>query len=313
MASYNAIDGLTTTEMVQKKKVESTPLLVDDPLRSKKATDKYEGDGTFQKPAQKKKYVIEFSDDACDYLKERLQSKTMVNLITLSINSPSVAELKEKANVDDGLHPLASLVLMMLPLFILVVQVGFFLTLGADRISNVDFGNLCPMEVDDVNIKMAASLVAILYFVRFWLIALSAYAESFAKGQTLIVNGSTTGPYWFSSGESLKGSSFDFYFSQIFNISVAFLNMLIVFESDSTIDVVLNSLAIEFVSSLDDEYVSLVLEKFPFITRHLIETDCIRYHEDRRNEFRAPVSTQVLALAPIPFMFVCIFLLPVCM
>eukprot|EP00617_Octactis_speculum_P021423 CAMPEP_0185748304 /NCGR_PEP_ID=MMETSP1174-20130828/6985_1 /TAXON_ID=35687 /ORGANISM="Dictyocha speculum, Strain CCMP1381" /LENGTH=298 /DNA_ID=CAMNT_0028423895 /DNA_START=65 /DNA_END=961 /DNA_ORIENTATION=+ len=298
MASYNAIDGLTTTEMVQKKKVESTPLLV-------------EGDGAFQKPAQKKKYVIEFSDDACDYLKERLQSKTMVNLITLSINSPSVAELKEKANDDLGLHPLASLVLMMLPLFILVVQVGFFLTLGADRISNVDFGNLCPMEVDDVNTKMAASLVAILYFVRFWLIALSAYAESFAKWQTLIVNGSTKS--WLTSGESLKGSSFDFYFSQIFNISVAFLNMLIVFESDSTIDVVLNSLAIEFVSSLDDEYVSLVLEKFPFITRHLIETDCIRYHEDRRNEFRAPVSAQFLALAPIPFMFVCIFLLPVCM
>jgi hypothetical protein len=257
--------------------------------------------------------VIEFSDDFFDYSRERMLARPFVGMLTLAMNMPNASTMQMAAygNLPVAIHQLATWFLVFTPLIILVTQYSLFVLLAIYVVnnwhSNEDAHVLCPHDRGSYT-KLAALAVCALFLIKFMMKALANYAEAFLEFKDVTVDGGNRSLVQY--GSCLRGARFDAYCSQFFDIAVMALNLVVVFNCTTVLDVVLNSLAIEFIARIDEEYASFVLS-FPVIARHLLTQDINRYLDGY--DIDLGTSLYAFSLAPILLTLAACIYLPRCM
>lgn len=87
------------------------------------------------------------------------------------------------------------------------------------------------------------------------------------------------------------------------DIFTPFVNLYVVSHLDSTIDIVINSLAMEFVANLDNDYTSTVMHGFRAYSRYLIDSEIVAFFctDDHACILRHPdeMWSQVFCLVPL--------------
>ena len=82
------------------------------------------------------------------------------------------------------------------------------------------------------------------------------------------------------------------------DLVTALLNAAIVFTSESTLDVILNSLAIEFISQVDDQYKAFIITDSPLVKRNMVEEELRRWDGDDENENLHLTAVYLFAFGP---------------
>mmetsp|Transcript_12943 Transcript_12943/g.21695 ORF Transcript_12943/g.21695 Transcript_12943/m.21695 type:complete len:247 (+) Transcript_12943:207-947(+) len=132
---------------------------------------------------------------------------------------------------------------------LVVILVQIFLYVGLVMGSAVDGFDLCPAEVESEADSWAIRLVfvgiCLLYSTRLVVGAKNLMAKDEADG------GSTSEPDYMQCCDILSDT--------VYNNAVYLFNLLVVCTSDNVLDMVLNSLAMEFLGSLDNEVKEVLL------------------------------------------------------
>lgn len=92
------------------------------------------------------------------------------------------------------------------------------------------------------------------------------------------------------SGEHLRFASFDSHWSYLIDKLMVLLNLFIVVTSDSILDMVLNSLAVEFIARLDDEYKARYFCSNEVVHRYIIAAHLMGEIGLARNALPAPLE-----------------------
>ena len=87
---------------------------------------------------------------------------------------------------------------------------------------------------------MAAFCVTVLHVIKFWLAGLQTYSFSLTPFMPVTINGESR-ELVLTGG--LRGSTFDLFYGITIDKLIAFLSIFVIYHSESTLDVVLNSLA----------------------------------------------------------------------
>ena len=218
------------------------------------------------------------SEDYKAASRERMIKGSSVNMLVLSLNAPTAAQLsrrsKERA-VPFFMHRLACFGFTWMPIMLLVLQVALFVVIADATYQNAkDRDTFCDLHLE---MRAVAGLcVAMVYLLRFLQNSIDDYGEAFdAYLQVSIKCAPRQVRYMKCAGNFLPGSNFDAAFSSCFNLGTAFLNIALIYVTDDTVDVLVNSLAIQFIAALDDEFLRMALERHPIITEHLIRQDFI--------------------------------------
>ena len=129
---------------------------------------------------------------------------------------------------------------------------------------------MCPSR-GGIEVRMVAGAISILYTIRFFDDATTFYLNTLVTkfGQTI------SGYSWHQyctvpSGEHLQYTGFDMHWSYGFDKLMVVLNLFIVVTSDNILDMVLNSLAVEFIARLDNEYKTRYFSSNLFVQKYLV-------------------------------------------
>ncbi|CAK0832987.1 unnamed protein product [Prorocentrum cordatum] len=283
---------------------------------------------------------IAYDNDGFDHLVGHVVQRNDFSLLTLSLNSPSATALYElertSANAEHppyAIHVVASIGLCVAPVAIMFVQVVFIVAVLSSHVTHrkglqvaAEEDSEVPSAIEanesrsliqrasapfrsvttcKVTAKLASSGVVVLYIGRFWMKALLTYSIIFTHHVPIEVSGGLyagvgkeTG---LVSGNCLYGSSVGFFLDWMIDVTTPFVNMYVVSHLDSAIDIVLNSLAMEFVANLDNDYKSTVMHGFRAYSRYLLDSEiavaCTNDHA--RCVHPDAMVFQVLCLGPL--------------
>ena len=238
--------------------------------------------------------VLSTDQDAFDYYKENIRKNAEgISMITLAMYHPRTSNLKISENGPLMLIPgsvrCLSCMMTIAPIITLILQIFFLILLtysvvlsDVELIHKIKPWNVtttkkdfftCEMSSwsDEVSIsrKIVASAIALLYTLRFLRHAIRVYGSllqfdwarvtsQLGEKTIAMVPDEMTLP-WGTTDRRLS------YFLHMFTI---ILNLVIVMNSDSVLDMILDSLAIEFIGELDNIYREKYLDN-DFAITHL--------------------------------------------
>jgi len=133
---------------------------------------------------------------------------------------------------------------MICGVIIFLIQVVTPIALVLDKYDKYDEG-FCPKRAD-LTAKVVYVLVALLHCVRVTMMCWTTY------GQLNV--GANQGVNWFRFSRFQKYAGIDFFMTIPYDFLAAILNLWLVFTTDAVQDMVLNAIAIEFITQIDDEF-----------------------------------------------------------
>jgi len=247
---------------------------------------------------------VSIDNDNVDLFIGQLTKRNSFGLISLALNGPRAEDFQkmqaEHTDLPYAIHFMASIGTFLVPMGTLCVQICFAAAVltyqlthrfqvtpeeepDADSTQVSESRSLLvravgPVKSERLTVKVAAFSVVVLYVSRFWMIAALTYSMAFTNYVPIEITGGVYGhdayqTSWIADGGCLNGSVVDFFITWIIDIICPFMNIFVVYHSESVMDVVLNSLAMEFVANLDNEYKSLLLDGFRAYSRYVIDSD----------------------------------------
>jgi len=238
--------------------------------------------------------VLSTDQGAFDYYKEIIRKTAAgINMITLAIHHPETSNLKGSQNGPLMLIPgsvrCLSCMMTIAPIITLILQIFFLILLtysvvlsDVELIHKIKPWNVTTTEKDFLTCKMSswsdevsisrkivASAIALLYTLRFLRDAIRVYGSllQFEWARVTSQLGEMTLPM-VPDEMTLPWSTTDRRLSYFLDMFTMILNLLIVINSDEVLDMILNSLAIEFISQLDNIYREKYLDN-DFAITHL--------------------------------------------
>tara|TARA_B100000989_G_scaffold284224_1_gene250839 strand:- start:486 stop:1616 length:1131 start_codon:yes stop_codon:yes gene_type:complete len=186
-----------------------------------------------------------------------------------------------------------------LPILIFIAQWILYIALIMHEVKSFD-GNFCPAE-DTIENKMMIAGISILYFVR-----------SFFMWDNLTTR---TGLQKMNRVDSIC-TILDTFQEFSFNLLVYSANIWIVFVEDDLKDMILNSLAMEFLMTLDNEFEEFYFQNLPGSAEDIYDNIFVNYKENKkllerkRKESCCFSCFSYVCLIPYKLLVVCIFFFP---
>ena len=263
-----------------------------------------DGGGRYEDAAADYERGLEQVKEHIDAHLETVLARPFVSLWTLALNAPPVAVLKSQDvhNTPDSVHRLAVFVFSTVPVLIWLVQLTLLVAMVYSTAVGDETDGICPQS-HSADVKITAGAVAAYYLAAVLQKSITVYSEAFRKfhGNYII------------SGGSLAGAGFDFWYNQAFDLAAYAGNLFYIFNrSTSVADLVFNSLAFEFIRTMDETYVATAIAN-PVVGRYLV----VRAHlQDSKDRFYIgglyDIGTYFFALGPIlPAIAACVYM-PLC-
>ena len=229
---------------------------------------------SFLSPISLKHVSIKYSPTFLEENINFMKTSNFMGLMVLSRNVPSPEEFGKVIDLDVPpiVHKLAYFVMKLIPLSILAIQFFLFFLLFWYQYENSN--GFCPNRQGIVE-KLTITIIAIFYSVQLWNNAFTHYLRNSIKWQscTITEEDRVRTKSMILNACGLPGWEFDLFYNLIFDKFILVLNMWVVFNSENSLNMILNSLAINFIAQLDEEYKETALAVNPLYRRYLVDCE----------------------------------------